>query len=137
MGWNDGRNALPLVLVEDVASAIVNALDADGIEGKSYNLVGDVRLTAREYIDHLAKATQRPVRYHPQSVLKLYAIEMGKAAIKKATGRKDPWPSLRDLKSRGLPAKFDCSGASRDLSWRPVGDRNQFLKSGFPADGGG
>lgn len=137
MGWNDGRNALPLVLVEDVASAIVNALDAEGIEGKSYNLVGDVRLTAREYIDHLAKATQRPLRYHPQSVLKLYAIEMGKAAIKKATGRKDPWPSLRDLKSRGLPAKFDCSAACRDLSWSPVGDRNQFLKSGFPADGAG
>ncbi len=85
MGWNDGRNPLPLVLAEDVATATVNALGAAGIEGKSYNLVGDVRLTAREYIAELARVTGRPLRYHPQSVLKLYAIEMGKAAIKKAT----------------------------------------------------
>jgi nucleoside-diphosphate-sugar epimerase len=136
LGWNDGRNPLPLVLVEDVATATVNALDAPGIEGKSYNLVGDVRLNAREYIDRLAKVTGRPLRYHPQSVLKLYAIEMGKSAIKKATGRTDPWPSLRDLKSRGLPARFDCSEACRALSWSSVRDREQFLKSGFPADGG-
>jgi nucleoside-diphosphate-sugar epimerase len=136
MGWNDGRNALPLVLAEDVASATVNALGAAGIEGKSYNLVGDVRLTAREYIAELARVTGRPLHYHPQSVLKLYAIEMGKAAIKRATGRNDPLPSLRDLKSRGLPAKFDCSDAVRDLSWMPVSDRALFLKKGFPADGG-
>jgi predicted dehydrogenase/nucleoside-diphosphate-sugar epimerase len=136
LGWNDGRNPLPLILVDDVATAIVNALDAPAIEGKSYNLVGDVRLNAREYIDHLAKVTRRPLRYHPQSVLKLYAIEMGKSAIKKATGRTDPWPSLRDLKSRGLPAQFDCSEACRVLSWAPVRDREHFLKCGFPADGG-
>lgn len=136
LGWNDGRNPLPLILVDDVATATVNALDAPGVEGKSYNLVGDVRLNAREYIDYLAKVTQRPLRYHPQSVLKLYAIELGKSAIKKATGRTDPWPSLRDLKSRGLPAQFDCSEACRVLSWSSVRDREQFLKSGFPADGG-
>ncbi len=44
LGWNAGGNALPLVLVEDVADAIVNSIDASGIEGKCYNLVGDVRL---------------------------------------------------------------------------------------------
>ncbi len=81
--------------------------------------------------------TGRPLRYHPQSVLKLYGIELAKSAIKKVTGRRDPWPSLRDLKSRGLPAAFDCSDACRDLGWTPVRDRRQFLSRGFPIYGEG
>ncbi len=43
IGWNDGRNPLPFVLAEDVAAAILLAARADGIEGRCYNLVGDVR----------------------------------------------------------------------------------------------
>ena len=42
--WGKGRNPLPLVLVEDVAQALVTALDQPGIEGESFNLVADSRL---------------------------------------------------------------------------------------------
>ncbi|HVZ70359.1 MAG TPA: NAD-dependent epimerase/dehydratase family protein [Rhizomicrobium sp.] len=136
MGWNAGRNPLPLVLVEDVADAIISAMNASGVDGKSYNLVGEVRLTAREYIAELAAALDRPLRYHPQSVHKLYAIELLKAAVKRATGRRDPLPSLRDLKSRGLAARFDCEDAHRDLDWHPVRDRAEFVRKGFPQNGG-
>ena len=38
IGWNDGRNPLPFVLVADVAKAILLACTAPGIEGKTYNL---------------------------------------------------------------------------------------------------
>ena len=131
LGWNRGLNPLPLVLVEDVAEAIVQAVDAGNIEGKSYNLVGDVRLSAREYITELARVTGRPLKYHAQAVEKLYGLECLKTAVKRLTGRRDPWPTLRDLKSRGLLAPFDCSDASRDLAWTPVRDRAQFLRSGF------
>ncbi|MBN9534775.1 MAG: NAD-dependent epimerase/dehydratase family protein [Alphaproteobacteria bacterium] len=136
LGWNAGRNALPLILVEDVASAIVKAADATAIDGKTYNLVGDVRLSAREYIEELAQATGRPLRYHPQSVLKLYAIETAKTVIKKLTGRTDPWPALRDLRSRGMPAAFDCAAAKRELGWVPTSDRQEFLGKSFLADDG-
>ena len=57
IGWNAGRNPLPFVLVEDVADAILRAARAGGIEGRCYNLVGDVRLDARDYIAALAEAT--------------------------------------------------------------------------------
>lgn len=134
LGWNRGLNPLPLVLVDDVADAIIKAVDVRGIEGKCYNLVGDVRLSAREYVTHLAKVTGRPLRYHPQSVYKLYVIELMKALIKRATGRRDPLPSLRDLKSRGLAAQFDCSDAKRDLNWEPLCDRAVFLDRGFPGN---
>jgi len=134
LGWNRGLNPLPLVLVEDVADAIVRAARAPEIEGRCYNLVGDVRLDARDYIAELARATHRPLRYHPQSVLKLYAVECVKVGIKKLSGRSSPWPSLRDLKSRGLVAAFDCSDAARDLDWHPVGDRAEFVRRGFCID---
>lgn len=132
LGWNDGRNALPLVLVGDVADAIVKAMTVSGIAGRCYNLVGDVRLSAREYVEALAAALRRPLRYHPQSVHKLFAIECAKWGVKRLTGRANAqFPSLHDLRSRGLPAKFDCTDAKQDLEWHPVADRERFLAEGI------
>jgi len=122
IGWNEGRNRLPFVLVEDVAEAILLAARAEGIGGRCYNLVGDVRPSAREYIAALGAALHRPLRFHPQSALALWASELGKWAIKQAGGRRQPVPSLRDLLSRGMKAPFDCTDAKRDLGWQPVAD---------------
>jgi predicted dehydrogenase/nucleoside-diphosphate-sugar epimerase len=135
LGWNLGRNPLPLVLAEEVADAIIHAMSAPEIDGRCYNIVSDVRLTAREYIAELARVTGRPLHYHPQSVFKLYAIESAKALVKRLTGRGGAWPSLRDLKSRGLVATFDCSDAMRDLGWQPERDRAAFLRQGFALHG--
>ncbi len=126
IGWNAGRNPLPFVLVEDVADAIVCAVRAEGIDGHCYNLVGDVRLNAREYIAALAEAMRRPLKFHPQSVNLLMTQEYGKYLIKRATGRAGAPPSRRDLLSRGLTATFDCGDAKRDLGWSPVADRARF-----------
>ncbi len=127
IGWNDGRNPLPWVLVDDVASAILRAAEVPGIEGRTYNLVGDVRLSAREYLAELAKTLERPLRFHPQSPSWLWGEDMGKWVIKRATGRQVPAPSRRDFVSRGLRASFDCSGAKRELGWQPEGDRTAFI----------
>lgn len=126
IGWNDGRNPLPFVLVEDVAEAILLAARAEGIEGRCYNLVGDVRPSAREYIAALGAALHRPLRFHPQSALTLWAAELGKWGIKRVGGRRPPVPSLRDLLSRGMKARFDCTDAKRDLCWQPVADPATF-----------
>ncbi len=127
IGWNLGRNPLPFVLVEDVASAIIAALRAPHIVGRSYNLVGDVRLTAREYLAALAQALRRPLQFHPKFPAALYLEDLGKWSIKALTGRRAPLPSLRDIRSRGLMAKFDCSNTKRDLGWNPVSDRDVFI----------
>jgi len=131
LGWNRGLNPLPLVLVDDVADAIVRALEGSGVDGKCYNLVGDVRMTARDYVVAMSRATGRPLRYHPQPVQKIFAIEIMKALVKRASGRRDPWPSLRDLRSRGLTARFDCTVEARDLGWTSVSDPAEFLRQGF------
>ena len=127
IGWNAGANPLPFVLVEDVADAIIRALESQTALGKTYNLVGDVRPTAREFVGLLVDATGRPIVFHPQSVDWLYAAELFKYGVKRATGKAPDLPSRRDLVSRGLLAKFDCEDAKRDLDWHPVADRAQFI----------
>jgi predicted dehydrogenase/nucleoside-diphosphate-sugar epimerase len=132
LGWNDGRNALPFVLVEDTASAIVAALKSDdSIHGRADNIVGGVRLSARSYIDELKSTLGRPLKFHPQSVWVQQAIEIGKWLIKKAGGKNVPKPSVRDLLSRGMPAQFDTSDTERVLNWTPVKDHAVFIERGI------
>lgn len=135
IGWNLGRNPLPFVLVGDVADAIVAAISAEIPAGSCYNLVGDVRLSAREFIAELAEATGRPLRFHPSHPLLLWSVEVVKWAIKRLGGKSAPWPSRRDLLSRGLVAQFDCSDAKRDLGWRPVADRDTFVREAIAVHG--
>ncbi|MGE3332911.1 MAG: NAD-dependent epimerase/dehydratase family protein [Rhodospirillaceae bacterium] len=131
VGWNKGDNPLPLVLVDDVADAIVKAVSAPAAIGRAYNLVGDVRFNARAYMSALARATGRPLRYHPQPVWQLHLEDWGKWAVKRAVGRNAAKPSMRDLRSRGLPAQFDCSIAKRDLNWAPESDPVVFIRRAF------
>lgn len=127
IGWNAGSNPLPFVLAEDVAAAVLGAIRAEAIEGRCYNLVGDVRPNARTYVAALAEALRRPLRYHPQSPTWLWGEDVGKWAIKRATGRQVPMPSRRDFLSRGMTATFDCADAKRDLNWRPEADPARFF----------
>ena len=127
IGWNGGANPLPFVLAGDVADAIVKTVDAPVIPGRTYNLVGDVRPTAREFVGMLVNATGRPIAYHPQWVDWLYAAELFKWGIKRVTGKSVDIPARRDLVSRGLAAKFDCTDVKTDLGWQPVADRATFI----------
>lgn len=127
MGWNNGANPLPFVLAEDVASAVLLAARAEGVEGRSYNLAGDVRLTAREYVEELARAMGRPLVFHPQSPDVMYLSEVMKWVIKRIGGRKVQLPSKRDLLSRTLVATLDCADVKADLGWTPCAGRDHFL----------
>lgn len=131
VGWNGGHNPLPLVLVDDVADAVVKAVNADGVAGRAYNLVGDVRFNARAYVSALARTLNRPLRFHPSPVWRLYMEDWGKWLIKRIVGRPAARPSLRDLRSRGLVTQFDCSLAKRDLAWTPEKDPAAFIRRAF------
>jgi 2-alkyl-3-oxoalkanoate reductase len=126
IGWNDGTNPLPWVLVEDCASAICESLTAAAAVGKAYNLVGEVRPSAREYISEVGAVMGRPLKFVPSSPNRLWLAEMGKWLIKRATGRQVVRPFRRDILSRGLPAQFDIADVKRDLNWHPVVDKAEF-----------
>ena len=132
IGWNDGRNDLPFVLVDDVADAIARALTGD-VDGKCYNLVGDVRPSARDYIAELARTLRRPLKFHPKRPRMLYLNELMKWGIKRVGGKKVDVPSLRDILSRGLKAQIDCGDIKRELGWSPVSDRAAFFAQAFKA----
>lgn len=136
IGWNAGHNALPWVLVGDCASAIVAAVSAPMAPGRAYNLVGDVRPSAREYLRDLSVTVQRPLKFVPSSPTGLWLVEMGKWAIKRLTGRSVPRPFKRDLMSRGLLARIDCTDAKQDLAWKPVADQAGFHRHALAVHGG-
>ena len=133
MSWGRGiHRPLPFVLADDVASALVNALGKEGLAGKSFNLVGDVRLSAAEYIDLLRVECRRDFRLHRQALVKSFWIDVFKWTVKAAARKPgNTFPSWRDLKTRSLAARFDCTLAKKLLDWRPVADRAAFIERGI------
>ncbi|SLN69317.1 Gfo/Idh/MocA family oxidoreductase [Oceanibacterium hippocampi] len=137
LGWNDGRNPLPLVLAEEVADAVVRAMDAEAVEGKTYNVVSDVRMSAREYTHELARVLKRPLEYHSQSIAKQGVVESFKWGVKYLTGRRGPYPGVHETRSNGLPATFDTSDIKKDLGWTPIAAREEFVRKAFDVHGEG
>lgn len=131
-GWNDGRNGLAFVLVEDCASAIVKALQAgDAVLGRTDNIVGGVYMSAREYLEELRLVLGRPLKFHPQPIWLQQSGEVLKWAIKRAGGRAVDFPTTRDIRSRGMPCKWDISETERVLDWRPNYDPARFIERGI------
>ena len=132
-GWGAGERPLPLVLVDDVAAALVQCCERQNAAGRSFNLVGDVRLSAREWIEELRRATGRPFVFHPQSTARWWLEEIFKYLVKVAIGRRDAGrTSWRDLASRGAARPFDNALPKSELGWKPVADRAAFLLAALP-----
>jgi len=112
------------------------AVTAPAAPGRAYNLVGDVRPSAREYLADLSRAVGRPLKFVPSSPTGLWLVEMGKWLIKRATGRAVPRPFKRDLMSRGLLARIDCSNAKHDLDWKPVAEPAEFHRQALAVHAG-
>jgi nucleoside-diphosphate-sugar epimerase/predicted dehydrogenase len=130
--WGQGSNPLPLVLVEDVASALVAGLTAQGIEGESFNLVADSTICARDYLSALEEGAGVSFQRIPTPPWKFYAIDLMKWAVKQAVRHPDRRrPSLRDWESRTQRARYDCSKARQRLNWRPVDDRHEVIRKGI------
>jgi nucleoside-diphosphate-sugar epimerase len=119
---------MPLVLGSDVAEALALAVEARELTLRSMNLVGDVRLNAREYCAELSRALQRDVRYQPCSLWRWQADEILRWMVKKAIRRPNAtFPSWTDLATRALRAPFDCSATKSALGWQPERDRARFV----------
>lgn len=128
--WGTGKNNLPFVLVEDVVDALVRVLQRDGLQGEIFNLIGDVRLSAREYLDALRDHSGRNIRSFPYPIWLLFISDAFKHMIKLAIGEhKNALLSYRDLINRAILADFDCSKAKKILGWRPCGGREEFVRN--------
>jgi len=130
--WGDGKNKLALVLVGDVVAGLIAAMKTPGIEGRSFNLVGEPLLTAQEYLDELDRAGAIKIQRHATPIARFYLMDMMKWMVKVAVRHPDRrLPSYRDWESRTGRAVFDCSAARVTLGWKPVGDREELVRLGI------
>ena len=130
--WGEGTNKLPLVLVEDVARALIAAMEKPGIEGRSFILVADPCLSAQEYLDELDHAGGMRVERRATPILQFYLLDMMKWVVKVAVRHPERrLPSYRDWESRTQRAYFDCTAAKTELGWNPVSERGELVRRGI------
>lgn len=130
--WGDGATALPLVLVDDVADALLRAMTVPGIVGETLLLTSPPLMTARDYIDALAAYTRTRIDARPRSAWRNWVADMVKELAKNATRHPNRrWPSLHDWRCRSLRARYDSRLTQQVLSWRPVADRETMVARGI------
>jgi predicted dehydrogenase/nucleoside-diphosphate-sugar epimerase len=130
--WGDGRNPLPFVLVEDVAAALVTALDAPKIEGESFNLIAETDLNACDYLRALEDYGEISFQKFPTPPWKFYAADLAKWTVKQLVRHPDQRrPSYRDWETRTQKARYDCTKARNLLNWTPVCDRAELIRRGI------
>jgi nucleoside-diphosphate-sugar epimerase len=130
--WGKGRNPLPLVLVEDVAQALVTALNRPGIEGESFNLVANSGLSALDYLQALEECTGSKFQRILTPPWKFYLADVLKWMVKRAIRHPDQRkPSYRDWESRTQRAHYDCSKARKLLNWNPTDLQIEIVRRGI------
>jgi nucleoside-diphosphate-sugar epimerase/predicted dehydrogenase len=130
--WGKGENKLPLVLVDDVADGLIASMEKPGIEGQSFNLIGDALLSAQEYLDELNRCGDFQVERHATPIIRFYLTDLFKWMVKVMVRHPErQLPSYRDWESRTQLARFDCSKAKTILGWRPVADKEELVRRGI------
>ncbi len=132
--WGDGRSALPLVLVEDVADALVRAMRVPDIEGQAFLLTGPPMMSAREYIRTLAQHMGTRIEAHARPAWRYWLADMIKELAKNAVRHPNRrWPTLHDWRCNAHCARFDATRTEQVLGWRPVADRATLIERGIAA----
>lgn len=127
-----GDHPLPFVLATDVADALVRCADVKDIDGQCFNFVGDVQLTANEYVDELENLVSVKFDRHNTPAWRLYAGEFGKWIVKMAVRHHNRrFPRYREQASLSFSAKFENAQTKETLGWVPESDRDKFIERGI------
>jgi len=130
--WGDGLNTLPFVLVDDVASALLLALDAKDIEGQVFLLTGEPLLSAKDYVDVVSRVCGTRLRAKATPIWQFFLSDLVKEVVKhliKHPNRR--MPSYRDLQARSNRARFDNTKAKLLLNWLPAATREELVEHGI------
>lgn len=135
--WGNGRNFLPLVLVDDVADGLIGMMDAPGTLGQSFNLIGDPMLSARDYfaaIHARLGAQTRITSGWPQG---MWLADAAKYGLKRYVMQRPDaqHPTLADWASRGHLSRFRNDQAKSVLGWQPEPDKYTFLDRAISGPG--
>jgi predicted dehydrogenase/nucleoside-diphosphate-sugar epimerase len=130
--WGEGNNKLPFVLVTDVAAALVRGIQVPGIEGRSYNLVDDPILTARDYLNELQRRSGMVFRIYYRPIWRFYLTDLIRWSAKLTIRHPGRFrvPSYFDWESRTQKAIFENKRARTELDWKPASNRQRLLDEG-------
>lgn len=123
-----GQHPLPFVLVQDVAKAFLLAKDAPGIEGRTFNIVGDVRPSALEFVRYLRQRSMRNFRAYRQSLVRRYVAATVKWAIKRLVGKPSDRLTWHAIAGEQVLTQINNSAAKNLLNWKPVSDTETFWR---------
>lgn len=130
--WGDGRTLLPLVLVDDVADALMCALGTPQIAGKCFLVTSPPLMTARDYVEELAKYMRTRIDARPRSAWRNWAADMFKELAKNAIRHRNRrWPSWHDTQCHTNRAHFDSRMTEEELGWRPIATRQAMIDRGI------
>jgi predicted dehydrogenase/nucleoside-diphosphate-sugar epimerase len=126
--WGDGNNPVPLVLVEDVADALDRALDAPGIEGRTFLLTDAPLMSAKDYVAAVEARAGVKLNARECPVWKFFAIDAVKETAKHAIRHPNRRPiSYNDWASRTHRARYDSSATQKALGWKPAGSYERLV----------
>ena len=120
--WGGGQHCLPFVLVEDCAEAMVRALHKPGIDGESFNLVGEPCLSGNQYLDALEQAGGAKINRPAMPAWRLFAQSVAKWGYQTLIQSPDRrLPSYRYFEGLSNRATYSSALAEQRLGWRPAG----------------
>ena len=126
--WGDGRNPIPFVLVDDVAAALYRALDAPGIEGRTFLLTDAALMSARDYVAAVEACAGMRINARECPVWKHFAVDAAKQAVKHIIRHPNRRAvSFNDWASRSHRARYDSSGTRTTLGWKPAGSYKRLV----------
>jgi predicted dehydrogenase/nucleoside-diphosphate-sugar epimerase len=132
--WGDGRTPLPLVLVDDVADALVRAMTARGIEGCAFLVTDTPLLSARAYVSEVEQASRMRIDARPTPIWRFWLLDALKEAAKHAIGHPNRRrPSYHDWECRSHRARYDNRRTREVLGWEPAGSREALVERGIVA----
>ena len=125
-----GENYVPLVYVENVVDALLQAAQADVPNGSVFQLVDPGGIRQREYVERVRRSG-RPVRvsYVPAWFLKTAGF--GVELLGKVLKRSVPLTPYR-VKSITPLWPCDCSAAHTTLDWKPAYTVEDGMSATFP-----
>lgn len=128
--WGNGRNPLPFVLIGDCVDGLIRCAETEGIEGRSFNLVGPALMSGRDYFEAIHDALGARLKVSSGNLHLMYAADAVKHQLKSRVLRRSGLtrPSRADWLSRAHLTPFDNSRAEADLGWHPCADRDEFIR---------
>lgn len=130
--WGNGKNKLPIVLVDDIVKAVCKAIEVEGIEGRTYNLSSEPCISAREYVAEIEQVLGTKIAKSNSSAFSHFVGDFIKWMVKVAARHPDKSriPSIHDWRCREQHASFDTRAAQEDLDWQPSASKEEIIEKG-------